>query len=242
MENSIKREFSILLARRCPQGFLYLALFISLLHMATKGWNLVGDNVKLVFLEGTETTILLSTLFHFAIGVIVIGEFLVYGSKMISGDFTKKYVIKKGKIYLSLYVTLGIICYLGFIESEYVSMNQLEQLLGNFLSYFLFRRISAVGDRKLKLKIFPLSENALSIKADTWKLPAEWEKYLIYQHGQKEIIKTYKLGNGGTWFKKSDTGKIVVCYRIRYTPFHFKVENNQLFPTEIAYGRLKEQQ
>lgn len=242
MENSIKQEFSILLARRCAQGLLYLALFLSLVHMATKGWNLIGDNVKLVFLEGTETTILLSTLFHFAIGVIVIIEFLICGTKMISGGLTKNYVLKKGRLYFFVYVISGISWYLCFIGTEYVSSNQLEQLLGNFLIYILFRRITAVKDRKLKLKIFPLSENALSIKADTFKLPAEWEKFLIYQHGQKEITKTYKLGSGGTWFENSHSGNFVACYRNRYTPFHFKVENNQLYPTEIAYGKLKEQQ
>ncbi|EOI51507.1 hypothetical protein [Enterococcus gilvus] len=237
MENSIKREFSILLARKCAQGFLYLALLISLLHMAIKGWNLVGDNVKLVFLEGTETTVLLSTLFHFVAGMIIIAQLFFFGTKFISGEFTKNYLLIKVKLYFVMYVLLGGVFYLGFIETEYVSMNQLEQLLGNLLCYFLLRRLSAVADRKLKLEIFPLSETALSLKGDTWKLPDEWKSYLIYQFGEKETVKTYKLGSGGTWLEESYGGKFVACYRIRYTPFHFKVENNQIFPKKVAYGK-----
>ncbi|MBO0455808.1 hypothetical protein JZO77_03520 [Enterococcus hulanensis] len=239
MENSIKKDFSILLARRCAQGFLSLALFISLIHIATNGWNLIGDNVKIVFLEGTETTILLSTLFHFIAGMIIVVQLFVFGSRIISGDFTKSFLLRKVKFYFSMYVLLGVICYLGFIETEYVSMNQLEQLLAYLLCYFLFRRISAVKDRQLKLKIFPLSETTLSIKADTWKLPVEWENYLIYQFGEKETVKMYKLGSGGTWFEKSYGGKFVACYRIRYTPFHFRVENKQIFPKKVAYGKSK---
>lgn len=229
MEKSIKQDFSIFLARRYAQGFFCLAFLFSVTVLAAEGWEILGDNVKLVFLEGKETSVLLSVAYYPIIGILVIYEILYIVLRIRRQQPSMSFIKSRVRLYFSAYVSCGVFFYMCFIGTEILpSVSMLEKVLGNILIYFLFRRITAVNDRKLKLKIFPESENEEMLEGLSWTLPDGWEKYLILKCGIREKIEKQSYISNGIWLAGIDRVSVKIEYRLRYSPFTFTVENEYL--------------
>ena len=89
----------------------------------------------------------------------------------------------------------------------------------------------------MRKSIFPLYKTNGAFEETAWRLNSEWYRYLKpvrLKCEKKETEQQFLPDVGSEWGGEVTQKQLLVVYRIRYTPFYFKVNQEQLFPQAVA--------
>lgn len=234
-----KKQFISLVARLSILKLSSIAFIMSCLITATCGWYILVNQlyVAVKTKEGFTQPITVSNLYPqlLALFLLVTGGYMIAKITIqnAKGMPIFKNVVKK---IINYYVFLGVVFLLSLYE-----MNKAGQLLKwifVFLVIFLLiNRMVSLENEKLKKEIFYSYGESESFSEENWRLKPEWHRYLQLLPSESKRIKTeiqFLAPVGGKWSDKKLENELIIFYRIRYTPFIFRIKQERLFPTKLT--------
>lgn len=239
MDKLAKNQFILLLIRTILLQGTKLVFLLSLGIAAFHGWQYLGSTIYFS-VKDTKGNLTKPEMFSHAFPTIsmifFLGIFAYMISLKINNDEAFDVLIEKtSKKMFSLYMIGGLIG-LGTLPGNQFGQ-QMETIVIAMIMYLFIRRIVELENEKLRKSIFPLYKTNGAFEETAWRLNSEWYRYLKpvrLKCEKKETEQQFLPDVGSEWGGEVTQKQLLVVYRIRYTPFYFKVNQEQLFPQAVA--------